>query len=68
MKSITLKAPALGVIYASRDFSSDLLFTEARADSARVFAKLGIKAISFLHLVATHNGVTCHIALRRTSV
>jgi hypothetical protein len=68
MKSITLKAPVLGVIYGNIDFFPDQLFTEARADIAQVFARLGIKAISLPHLVATHNGFTCHVTLHRTSV
>src|SRR4029077_8036792 len=53
--------PALGVIYGNRDFFPDQLVTEARADIAKGFAKLCIKAIqlgendSKLGGVETHN-------------
>jgi L-fucose isomerase-like protein len=45
MKSVTDKTPCLGVIYGNRDFFPDVLVTEARADIARLFAQLGIKAV-----------------------
>ena len=37
--------PTLGVIYGNRDFFPDLLVTEARADMARLFSKLGIETV-----------------------
>ena len=61
MKPAANKIPTLGVIYGNRDFFPDQLVTEARADLANVFAKLGIKAIqlgendSKLGGVETHN-------------
>jgi L-fucose isomerase-like protein len=37
--------PTLGVIYGNRDFFPDHLVTEARADIAKLFQRLDIKAI-----------------------
>jgi L-fucose isomerase-like protein len=61
MKTANDKSPTLGVIYGNRDFFPDQLVTEARADIAKVFEKLKVRAIqlgendSKLGGVETHN-------------
>jgi L-fucose isomerase-like protein len=37
--------PVLGIVYGNRDFFPDELVTESRADIAKLFAQLGIKAV-----------------------
>ena len=39
------KSPTLGVIYGNRDFFPDKLVSEARQDIAKLFKKLGVKAV-----------------------
>ena len=65
MKSLTLKTPVLGVIYGNRDFFPDQLVTEARADIANVFAKLGITAIQLGGKDSKLGGVETHADARK---
>jgi L-fucose isomerase-like protein len=60
MKSLNLKPPVLGVIYGNRDFFPDQLVTEARAELAKVFEKLGIKAIQLGEKDSKLGGVETH--------
>ena len=59
------KSPTLGVIYGNRDFFPDHLVTEARADIATVFAKLGIKAIQLGEKDSKLGGVETHSDARK---
>ncbi len=58
-------SPTLGVIYGNRDFFPDQLVTEARADIAQVFAKLGIKAIQLSESDSKLGGVETHADARK---
>ena len=64
MKTI-LKQPVLGVIYGNRDFFPDILVTEARADIAKLFAQLGIKAIQLGEQDSKLGGVETHTDARK---
>ncbi|HRZ45976.1 MAG TPA: L-fucose/L-arabinose isomerase family protein [Candidatus Paceibacterota bacterium] len=57
--------PALGVIYSNRDFFPDHLVTEARADIARLFGRLGIKAIELGESDSKLGGVETHAEARK---
>ena len=59
------KNPVLGVIYGNRDFFPDLLVTEARADIAALFSKLGIKAIQLGENDSKLGGVESHADARK---
>ncbi|MFN3408775.1 MAG: fucose isomerase, partial [Limisphaerales bacterium] len=52
--------PTLGVIYGNRDFFPDALVTEARADLAKLFAELGIRAIQLGESDSKLGGVETH--------
>lgn len=61
MKSTTsTKQPTLAVIYGNRDFFPDQLVTEARADIAKIFEKLGIKAVQLGEKDSKLGGVETH--------
>jgi L-fucose isomerase-like protein len=65
MKSVSNRTPALGVIYGNRDFFPDALVSEARADMARVFAKLNIRAIQLGEKDSKLGGVETHDDARK---
>lgn len=65
MKQASNKSPTLGVIYGNRDFFPDILVTEARADIAALFAKLGIKAIQLGEQDSKLGGVETHNDARK---
>ena len=65
MNSSTHKTPTLGVIYGNRDFFPDILVTEARADIAKLFAQLGIKAIQLGEQDSKLGGVETHNDARK---
>ncbi|MEZ5327219.1 MAG: L-fucose/L-arabinose isomerase family protein [Verrucomicrobiales bacterium] len=52
--------PTLGVIYGNRDFFPDQLVTEARADIAALFSKLGITAVQLSDTDSKLGGVETH--------
>ena len=52
--------PTLGVLYGNRDFFPDQLVTEARADIAALFSKLGIKAVQLEETDSKLGGVETH--------
>src|ERR1019366_2609968 len=58
-------SPTLGVLYGNRDFFPDQLVAEARADLAKVFAKLGIKAIQLGEADSKLGGVETHADARK---
>lgn len=60
--------PTLGVIYGNRDFFPDFLVTEARADIARLFAQLGLKAIQLGENDSKLGGVETHADARKCAV
>src|ERR1700761_1506257 len=62
MKTAT---PTLGVIYGNRDFFPDQLVTEARADIAKLFGKLGIKAVQLAESDSKLGGVETHADARK---
>jgi len=62
---MNIKAPVLGVIYGNRDFFPDQLVTEARADIAKLFAKLGVKAIQLNETDSKLGGVETHTDARK---
>ncbi len=57
--------PTLGVIYGNRDFFPDQLVTEARADVAALFSKLGIRAIQLADHDSKLGGVETHADARK---
>jgi len=59
------QAPCLGVIYGNRDFFPDHLVTEARADTAKVFEKLGIRAVQLGEQDSKLGGVETHAEARQ---
>jgi L-fucose isomerase-like protein len=63
-RSLT-QQPTLAVIYGNRDFFPDHLITEARADIAKVFAKLGLKAIQLGEQDSKLGGVETHAEARQ---
>ncbi|HKI68201.1 MAG TPA: L-fucose/L-arabinose isomerase family protein [Verrucomicrobiae bacterium] len=65
MSKLILKPPTLAVIYGNRDFFPDHLVTEARADIARLFAQLGIKAIQLGENDSKLGGVETHADARK---
>ncbi len=58
-------SPTLGVIYGNRDFFPDQLVTEARADIAALFSRLGIKAIQLDEADSKLGGVETHAEARK---
>ena len=64
-KTMKTNSPTLGVIYGNRDFFPDQLVTEARADIAQVFAKLGIQAIQLGESDSKLGGVETHADARK---
>ena len=68
MNNVKLKSPTLGVIYGNRDFFPDQLVTEARADIAKLFSKLGIKAIQLSEKDSKLGGVETHADARKCAV
>ena len=60
-----LKSSVLGVIYGNRDFFPDALVTEARADIAKLFGQLGIKAIQLGESDSKLGGVETHNDARK---
>jgi L-fucose isomerase-like protein len=65
MISPTIESPTLGVIYGNRDFFPDQLVTEARADIARLFAQLGIRAVQLEETDSKLGGVETHDDARK---
>lgn len=57
--------PTLAVIYGNRDFFPDLLVTEARADIAKLFARLGIRAVQLEETDSKLGGVETHADARK---
>jgi len=65
MNIVKSRQPTLGVIYANRDFFPDQLVAEARADVAKVFAHLGIKAVQLGEMDSKLGGVETHADARK---
>ncbi|HEU5122922.1 MAG TPA: L-fucose/L-arabinose isomerase family protein [Verrucomicrobiae bacterium] len=65
MKGVNHQPVTLGVIYGNRDFFPDQLVTEARADVARLFEKLGLKAIQLGEQESKLGGVETHADARK---
>ena len=57
--------PTLGVIIGNRDCFPDHLITEARADIAKVFRKLGIRAVMLGEKETKLGGVETHAEARK---
>ncbi len=57
--------PTLGVIYGNRDFFPDVLVTEARADIAKLFAPMGIRAVQLGESDSKLGGVETHADARK---
>jgi L-fucose isomerase-like protein len=60
-----LASPTLGVVYGNRDFFPDQLVTEARADIATLFARLGIRAIQLAETDSKLGGVETQAEARK---
>ncbi|MDQ8187663.1 L-fucose/L-arabinose isomerase family protein [Pelagicoccus sp. SDUM812002] len=58
-------ASAIGVIFGNRDFFPDKLVTEARADVAKLFESLGLKAIMLSEDDTKLGGVETHADARK---
>jgi L-fucose isomerase-like protein len=65
MRHAIKTTPVLGVIYGNRDFFPDQLITEARADVAKLFGRLGIKAIQLSESDSKLGGVETHAEARK---
>ncbi|MBU6411207.1 MAG: L-fucose/L-arabinose isomerase family protein [Verrucomicrobiota bacterium] len=65
MKTVRDKAPTLGDIFGNRDFFSDALVSEARADIAGVFEQLGLRAVQLGETDSKSGGVETHADVRR---
>ncbi len=65
MNSVSDRLPCLGVIYGNRDFFPDHLVSEARADIARVFQKLGLRAVQLGEKDSKLGGVETHAEARQ---
>src|SRR5262245_10043386 len=65
MKRATDQTPCLGVLYGNRDFFPDHLITEARADIAKVFDKLGVRAVQLDEKKSKLGGVETHAEARK---
>src|SRR4051812_47675618 len=65
MKRPTETQPCLGVIYGNRDFFPDQLVSEARADIAQLFGKMGIRAIQLGETDSKLGGVETHADARK---
>jgi len=59
------RQPTLGVIYGNRDFFPDQLVSEARADIARLFGRLGIRAVQLAETDSKLGGVETHADARK---
>lgn len=59
------KTPTLAVIYGNRDFFPDQLVTEARADLARLFQEMGIRAVELGEQDTKLGGVETHADARK---
>ena len=57
--------PVLGVLYGNRDFFPDQLVTEAREDMAKIFARLGIRAVQLGEDESKLGGVETHDDARK---
>jgi L-fucose isomerase-like protein len=64
-KSLQNTIPTLGVIYGNRNFFPDVLITEARADIAKLFEKLDIKAVQLSETDTKLGGVETHADARK---
>ena len=60
-----VKTPTLGVLFGNRDFFPDQLVTEARADIAAVFSKLGINAVQVAESDTKLGGVETYSEARK---
>lgn len=60
-----ITTPTLGVLFGNRDFFPDHLVTEARADLATLFDKLGIRTIQLTESDSKLGGVETHADARR---
>jgi L-fucose isomerase-like protein len=58
-------SPTLGIIYGNRDFFPDHLVTEARADIATLFGRLGIEGIQLGEGESKLGGVETHAEARK---
>ena len=56
---------SLGVIYGNRDFFPDVLVSEARADIARLFSKLGVSALQLSESDSKLGGVETYAEARK---
>jgi len=65
MRRLIPTQPTLAVLYGNRDFFPDHLVAEARGDIAKVFAKLGIKAIQMGESDSKLGGVETHAEARK---
>jgi L-fucose isomerase-like protein len=65
MKRVTNQTPCLGVLYGNRDFFPDHLITEARKDFAKVFEKLGVRAVQLDEKKTKLGGVETHAEARK---
>src|SRR5215471_15687934 len=65
MNSMKATQPVLGVIYGNRDFFPDILVTEARADIAKLFGRLRIRAIQLAESDSKLGGVETHADARK---
>jgi L-fucose isomerase-like protein len=65
MQPVTHSSPCLGVIYGNRDFFPDQLVAEARADVARLFARLGLRAVQLAETDSKLGGVETHADARK---
>src|SRR5882762_2579864 len=61
------KQPTLGVIYGNRDFFPDHLVTEARAEVAKVFGSLGLRAVQLGEKDSKLGGVETHAEARKSA-
>src|SRR5215471_1190923 len=65
MKAVPEKTPCLGVLYGNRDFFPDHLITEARTDFAKVFDRLGVRAVQLGEKQSKLGGVETHAEARK---
>ena len=65
MNSVSDRHPCLAVIYGNRDFFPDHLVSEARADIAAVFKKLGIRTVQLGDKDSKLGGVETHAEARQ---
>ncbi len=65
MNNVKSKPPTLGVIYGNRDFFPDQLVTEARAEIAGTFARLGLRSVQLGEGDSKLGGVETHADARK---